>query len=89
LMAAQAALTAAFLPATMLSGYVFEISSMPKAIQAVTYFIPARYFVNALQTLFQAGDIWPVLAVNAGFLLVSSIFWLGLTTMKFGRRLDD
>lgn len=89
LMAAQAALTAAFLPATMLSGYVFEISSMPKAIQAVTYFIPARYFVNALQTLFQAGDIWPVLAVNAGFLLLSSIFWLGLTMLKFGRRLDD
>ena len=89
LMAAQAALTAAFLPATMLSGYVFEISSMPKAIQAVTYFIPARYFVNALQTLFQAGDIWPVLAINAGFLLLSSIFWLGLTMMKFGRRLDD
>lgn len=89
LMAAQAALTAAFLPATMLSGYVFEISSMPKPIQLVTYFIPARYFVNALQTLFQAGDIWPVLLVNAGFLLLSAIFWLGLTMLKFGRRLDD
>ncbi len=89
LMAAQAALTAAFLPATMLSGYVFEISSMPWPVQFASYFIPARYFVNALQTLFQAGDIWPILAINAGFLLLSSIFWLGLTMLKFGRRLDD
>src|SRR5450830_343940 len=89
LMAAQAALTAAFLPATMLSGYVFEISSMPWPVQLASYFIPARYFVSALQTLFQAGDIWPILAINAAFLLASSIFWLGLTVLKFGRRLDD
>ena len=89
LLAAQAALTAAFLPATMLSGYVFEISSMPVPVQVVSYFIPARYFVNALQTLFQAGDIWPVLALNAGLLLVSALFWLGLTALRFGRRLDD
>lgn len=89
LLAAQAALTAAFLPATMLSGYVFEISSMPAPVQAVSYFIPARYFVNALQTLFQAGDIGPVLALNALWLLVSALFWLGLTAWRFGRRLDD
>ena len=50
--AAQAALNAAFLPATMLSGFVYEISSMPVPIQAVTYLIPARYFISALQTLF-------------------------------------
>jgi ABC-2 type transport system permease protein len=62
---------------------------MPRVVQLVTYFIPARYFVNALQTLFQAGDIWPILAINAAFLLASSVFWLGLTMLKFGRRLDD
>jgi ABC-2 type transport system permease protein len=89
LMAAQAALTAAFLPATMLSGYVFEIQSMPQPIQWVTVFIPARYFVNALQTLFQAGDVWPVLLINGVFLALSALFWLGLTMRRFGRRLDD
>lgn len=86
--AAQAALTAAFLPATMLSGFVFEISSMPLPVQAATYLVPARYFVSALQTLFQAGDVWPVLAVNTAFLLLSACFWLGLTALKTGRRLD-
>jgi len=87
--AAQTALIAAFLPATMLSGFVFEISSMPIAIQGVSYLIPARYFVNVLQTLFQAGDIWYIILLNSAFLLVSACFWLGLTAMKTARRLDD
>jgi ABC-2 type transport system permease protein len=87
-MAAQSALTAAFLPATMLSGFVFEIKSMPLPVQAATYLVPARYFVSALQTLFQAGDIWPVLLVNIAFLIVSAAFWLGWTALKSSRRLD-
>ncbi|MDR3479434.1 MAG: ABC transporter permease subunit [Burkholderiaceae bacterium] len=86
--AAQGALTAAFLPATMLSGFVFEIGSMPLPVQAATYLVPARYFVGALQTLFQAGDIWSVLLVQIGLLLLSAFFWLGLTALKSSRRLD-
>jgi ABC-2 type transport system permease protein len=86
--AAQAALTAAFLPAIMLSGFVFEISSMPLPVQAATYLVPARYFVSALQSLFLAGDVWSVLLFNTGFLLVSACFWLGLTALKTVRRLD-
>lgn len=84
--AAQGALTAAFLPATMLSGFVFEISSMPWPVQMVTYLVPARYFVSALQSLFQAGDIWPWR--DTFFLLLSACFWLGLTALKTNRRLD-
>jgi ABC-2 type transport system permease protein len=86
--AAQATLNAAFLPATLLSGFVFEISSMPLPIRAVTYLIPARYFVSALQTLFQAGEVWPVLWRQMLFLLISALFWLGLTALKTKRRLD-
>ncbi|BDQ33090.1 ABC transporter permease [Pseudodesulfovibrio portus] len=86
--AAQAALNAAFLPAVLLSGLIFEIASMPAVIQAVTYLIPARYFVKALQTLFQAGDVAAILVPNLLFLVVSGIFWLGLTAIKMRRRLD-
>jgi ABC-2 type transport system permease protein len=86
--AAQAALNAAFLPATLLSGFVFEISSMPLPVQAVTYLVPARYFVSALQTLFQAGQVWPVLWRQMLLLLLSAVFWLGLTAWKTRRRLD-
>ena len=86
--AAQAALNAAFLPAVLLSGLIFEIASMPEIVQAVTYLIPARYFVKVLQTLFQAGDVAAILVPNMLFMVVSAIFWLGLTAMKTRRRLD-
>jgi ABC-2 type transport system permease protein len=86
--AAQAALTAGYLPAVMLSGFVFEINSMPAVVQGVTYIIPARYFVSALQTIFQAGNIWSVLITNIIFLLISACFWLGITAIKTSRRLD-
>ena len=86
--AAQASLTTAFLPAVMLSGFVFEITSMPAPVRASAYLIPARYIVSALQTLFQAGNVWSVLWPNLGFLLASAVFWIGLTARKTSRRLD-
>ncbi len=86
--AAQAALNAAFLPATMLSGFVYEISSMPAPIRAVTYLIPARYFISALQTLFQAGFVGRILLHDLLFLIVSACFFLGLTALRTRRRLD-
>ncbi|SUB83594.1 Inner membrane transport permease ybhS [Pragia fontium] len=86
--AAMVALNAAFLPAVMLSGFIFEIDSMPQVVRAVTYIIPARYFVNTLQTLFLAGNIGPILLMNTLFLIASAIFFIGLTALKTRRRLD-
>ncbi|MCL2898667.1 ABC transporter permease [Brenneria tiliae] len=86
--AAMVALNAAFLPAVMLSGFVFEIDSMPAAVRAVSYIIPARYFVSTLQTLFLAGNIGSVLLINLLFLIASAIFFIGLTAWKTRRRLD-
>ncbi len=86
--AAQAALNAAFLPALILSGFIYEIRSMPAAIRAVTYLIPARYFVTAMQTLFQAGNVWQVLLRTMAFLAVASLFFISLTALKTRRRLE-
>jgi ABC-2 type transport system permease protein len=86
--AAQAALNAAFLPAMMLSGFLFEIRSMPAVIQAVTYLIPARYFVTAMQTLFQAGNVSPLLLSSGMFLVVAGSFFIGLTALKTRRRME-
>lgn len=86
--AAQAALNAAFLPALILSGFIYEIHSMPAAIRAVTYLVPARYFVTAMQTLFQAGNVWPVLLPSMAFLTIASIFFISFTALKTRRRLD-
>ncbi|HWI56729.1 MAG TPA: ABC transporter permease [Bacillota bacterium] len=86
--AAQAALNAAFLPALILSGFIYEIRSMPVIIRAVTYLVPARYFVTAMQTLFQAGTVWSVLREAMLFLTAASIFFIGLTALKTRRRLE-
>lgn len=86
--AALAALNAAFLPALILSGFIYEIRSMPVAIQAITYLIPARYFVTAMQTLFQAGNVWPVLWRSMLFLAAASLLFLSLTALKTRRRLE-
>lgn len=86
--AAMVALNAAFLPSIMLSGFIFQIDSMPAIVRAVTYIIPARYFVSTLQTLFLAGNIGSVLLVNLLFLIASAVVFIGLTAWKTPRRLD-
>ncbi|MBB6224753.1 ABC transporter permease [Rhizobium leguminosarum] len=59
-LASQLALISAFLPAFLLSGFLFEINSMPRIIQWIAFIVPARYLIPSLQTVFLAGDIWPM-----------------------------
>jgi ABC-2 type transport system permease protein len=66
--ASQVAITGTFLPAMMLSGFLFDLRSMPAAIRTITYILPARYYVALLQTIFLAGDIWSVIVPNAAVL---------------------
>jgi ABC-2 type transport system permease protein len=51
----QIAVLASFLPTMMLSGFVFPIASMPAPIQAITYIVPARYFIVALRAIVLKG----------------------------------
>ena len=86
--AGQIALVATFLPAFILSGFIFEISSMPAAIQVITHIVPARYFVAILQTMFMAGNIWPVILANSAALLLMMVVFFGLARRKSRKRLD-
>jgi ABC-2 type transport system permease protein len=86
--AAQIALIVGFLPAFLLSGFVFEISSMPLPIQILTRLIPARYFVTCLQTIFLAGDIPSVLVPNTLALCAIATVLMLLVAKKTNKRLD-
>lgn len=86
--AAQIALIVGFLPSFLLSGFVFEISSMPLPIQTLTRIIPARYFVTCLQTIFLAGDIRSVLLPNTLALLVFATVLMLIVAKKTNKRLD-
>jgi ABC-2 type transport system permease protein len=76
--ASQLTMIATFLPAMMLSGFMFDIRSMPVAVQLLTHVFPARYFVSVLQTLFLAGDIWAVILPNAAVLVVMGALLMAL-----------
>ena len=86
--AGQIAILSAFLPAFMLSGFLFDIASMPAAIQAITYAVPARYFVAILQSLFLAGTVWSVIWTNMLGLLAVFLVFLGLTARITRNRLE-
>jgi ABC-2 type transport system permease protein len=68
LVASQITMLVTFMPAFMLSGFLFDLRSMPTAIRTITYLLPARYYVALLQTIFLAGDIWSVILPNAAVL---------------------
>ncbi len=85
--AGQIALIATYLPAFLLSGFLFEIANMPKIIQALTYLVPARYYVEVLKTVFLAGDIWPVLWPNLAMLAAQATLFLGATYKISHKRL--
>ena len=80
LVASQLALLATFMPAVMLSGFLFDLRSMPTVIRLITYVLPARYYVTLLQTLFLAGDVWSVIVPN---MLVLSVM---ATLLALGSR---
>src|SRR5215472_4323382 len=63
--ASQIALVVSFLPAMMLSGFLFDLRSMPAPVRLISYIMPARYYVALLQTLFLAGNIWGLIVPNA------------------------
>ncbi|WP_286292602.1 ABC transporter permease [Methylomarinovum tepidoasis] len=86
--AGQIAIITTFLPAFILSGFIFEIGSMPTAIQWLTHLIPARYYVAVLQTVFLAGDIWPVVWPNLLALVLMAVFFLGRTRQLSRKRLE-
>ncbi len=86
--AGQIALIATFLPAFLLSGFLFDIGSMPAVVQAITHVIVARYFVSIVQTLFLAGNVWSVVLPNALALAAMAALFLGITWRKSRKRLE-
>ena len=86
--AAQAAMVASFLPAFILSGFIFEIASMPAPIRALTYILPPRYFVTCLQTLFLVGNVWRLIFISLIPILAVGLIFYIITARNTVKRLD-
>ena len=85
--ASMATMIITFLPAVFLSGFLFDLHSMPTVIRAISYALPARYYVSLLQTLFLAGDIWGVVLPNAAVLAVMAGALMALARVVTAKRL--
>lgn len=84
----QIAIVSGFLPAYILSGFLFEIFSMPLWIQGLTYLLPARYFVQNLQTLFLVGTVPSLLLWNLVPMLLIGLLFFSIIRHKTVKRLD-
>lgn len=87
-LASQIALLASFLPALMLSGFVFDIRNLPLAVQVICYALPATYFMELVRTLFLAGDFWPLVIKNCLILTAYAVVLLGLARYVTRKSLD-
>src|SRR5919198_194597 len=86
-LASQLALLSGFLPAFLLSGFLFEIGSMPRVIQWLSAIVPARYLIPSLQTVFLAGDLWPFFLRNIAVLLLYGGVFLALAARTTRKRI--
>ncbi|MGN6581200.1 MAG: ABC transporter permease [Bordetella sp.] len=68
--ASQLALLASFMPAMMLSGFVFDLRNVPLPVQVVSQLLPATHFMGLIKTLFLAGDNWPMILRECAILLL-------------------
>jgi ABC-2 type transport system permease protein len=87
LAASQLALLATFLPAFLLSGFLFSIDQMPIVVQGITHIIPARYYISALKKIFLKGSPVSFLYADLIPLVLFVTVLATLATRKFHKRL--
>lgn len=88
LVAAEAGLFTGFLPALLLSGFVFDIDSMPPFLQALSQILPATHFNICLRTLFLAGTIPDVLIPRTLCLLALASLLLAVVYRHLRKSID-
>lgn len=87
LVSSQVSMIATFLPAFLLSGFMYSISNMPKPLQVMTHLIPARYFVAIIKGIFMKGNGLKLLAVEALLLSLFGLMVFIIANIKFKKRI--
>jgi len=85
--ASQISVISAFLPSFLLSGFIYPIENMPVVLQALTFIVPARYFVEILKGLFLQGVGLTVLWPQVLALVVYAVLIFNLARKRFTKRI--
>ena len=86
--ACQVTFITAFMPTLLLSGFIFEINSMPLILRMITHIIPAKYLIACLQSIFMVGDVMAILIPNICYMAIVAATFLTLTLVKTRTRLE-
>ncbi|MHB1169560.1 MAG: ABC transporter permease [Longimicrobiales bacterium] len=86
-LAMQIAMVATYLPALLLSGFLFDIAGMPAPLQAVTAVVPARYFVTVTRGIFLKGVGIEVLWPQGLSMILFAVVGLGLAVLAFRKQI--
>ncbi|MFT4196880.1 MAG: ABC transporter permease [Pseudoxanthomonas sp.] len=85
--ASQLALLASFMPAMMLSGFVFDLRNVPVLIRIISQLLPATHFMGLIKTLFLAGNNWPMILRDCGILALYALVLVFATRRTLRKRL--
>jgi ABC-2 type transport system permease protein len=86
--ASQVALLASFMPAMMLSGFMFDLRNVPLVVRLIGNALPATYFMELIKTLFLAGNNWPLIFKDCAILAGYAMVLLGAAHAVTRRKLD-
>lgn len=86
--ASQMALLTSFMPAMMLSGFVFDLRNVPTVIRGIGELLPATHFMNLVKTLFLAGNNWPMVFQECAILAVYAVVLIVATYRTLRKTLD-
>lgn len=76
-----------YLPAVLLSGFMFPISNMPEPAQWITYLNPLRYFLVIIRDIFLKGSGWEILWPQFAALAVLGVALLSISSLRFKKRM--
>jgi ABC-2 type transport system permease protein len=87
-LATQVAMVVTYLPALLLSGFMFDIASMPIVLKGITYLVPARYYITVTRGIFLKGVGVSVLWPQAILMLLYAVLGVFLATRAFRKELE-
>ena len=85
--ASQMALLTSFMPAMMLSGFLFDLNNVPAAVRVIGQLLPATHFLELIKTLMLAGNVWPIVVKDCAILAAYALVLLAAARLVTRKRI--